>query len=267
MKVYVDVVLIENFIINVFLLYITMKLTAYKYTMKRMLFAGAVGSLYTLVMIFPSLKVLSVFPVQIIVALSMVRIICGKESIKGIVKISLVFFLTSFCLSGMCLFVHLKKEIYILGKVFHINNYSIKYSVLSMMVLFIIISRIYDYIKEETFIKDYMFDIEFTVNDKKIYAKGLLDTGNSIKEPITNLPCIILEKTLLENTDISNYGIYKIPYNTVSDSGFLNGIKVKEIKIKNENKIYKEIDAIICASDRKLSSKNDFNALLPRGIV
>ena len=267
MKIYVDVILMENFIINVFLLYSTMKLTSHKYNMKRMFFAGTIGSLYTLVMIVPSLKLLSIFPIQIMAALSMVRVACGKKSIKDIIKISLVFFVSSFCLSGICFFIHLKKEVYILGETFYINNYSIKYSLLAMMILFIIISRIYDYIKEETFIKNYIFDIEFSIKDKKVYAKGFLDTGNSIKEPVTNLPCIILEKKLLKNTDVSSCGIYKIPYNTVSDNGFFNGIKVKGIKIKHENNIYKEIDAIICFSEKKLSSKNDFNALLPRGIV
>ena len=39
--------------------------------------------------------------------------------------------------------------------------------------------------------------IEIEINNKKIITKAMIDTGNMLKEPITNIPVIVIEHVLL----------------------------------------------------------------------
>ncbi len=267
MKIYIDVIIIENLIINTFILYMTIKLAGWKCKFKRIFLAGFAGGLYALVMIVPALNILSFLPVQIAVVFIMGKIACGTIKFIDLLKFSIIFFIVSFSLSGICLFLSLRREIYVLGTEYKISSYSIKYSILAMMLLSIVIFRIYDYIKEKAFTTNYIFDVEINFNEQKICFKGFLDTGNSIKEPVTNLPCIIVEKDMFKEINIYNFNVYNIPYNTVSSNGFLKGIRVNKVRIKSKGTLYKEIDAVICICNKKFSAENDFNALLPRGIV
>lgn len=267
MKIYIDVVIIENFIVNVFLLMITMKLTSHKYRARDICLAGFIGSLYTLAVIIPSLKIFTFIPFQILIAYLMIKIVCRQTKFISRLRILVIFFVSTFSLSGICLYVSLKKQIYILGQVYNIENYSFKYIILAMMILFIAFFRIYDYIKENNFVKNYMYDIEMNIDGKEIKFKGFLDTGNGMKEPVTNLPCILVEKKLLSEFNIEKYGRYNISFNTIAKSGIMEGFRIKDIKIKCGKELYKEIDAIVCPCDRRFSTNNEYNALLPRGIL
>ena len=60
MKVYVDVIVFENFIIDLFLLRITCKVLKYK-SGKKIYFAALIGGLYSLVVVIKSLNFLK-FP-------------------------------------------------------------------------------------------------------------------------------------------------------------------------------------------------------------
>lgn len=267
MKVYVDVIIFENFIINTFILMLTMRLTAHKYKMINLFLAGFIGSMYTLVVIVPELAFFCLLPIQIFVAVIMLRIVTGKIILKDFLKTLCVFFISTFSLSGICFLCALQQNVYILGNRFEINIYSIKYIILSIMALFIICTRLYDYLKERTFIKNYIFDVELNIDNKKIKFKGFLDSGNSAREPVTNLPCIIVEESILQEINIRSFGIYHIPYTTVKESDDLIGIRINGIQIISEKKIFRKIDAIVCPCKEKFSEKNEFSALLPRGII
>ena len=67
MEIYLDIVLIENFVIDMFILLITAKLMHIKHNNKSLLLASSLGALYTVVSIFPKLKMFSLFPFQILV--------------------------------------------------------------------------------------------------------------------------------------------------------------------------------------------------------
>ena len=41
-------------------------------------------------------------------------------------------------------------------------------------------------------------DINLKINEKQIATKAMIDTGNLVKEPITNTPVVIVEESLLE---------------------------------------------------------------------
>ena len=147
-------------------------------------------------------------------------------------------------------------------------NNSIKQLILAVMIAYIVITRICDCIKDRAIIKNFLYDIYISKGDKSLLIKGFLDTGNELREPVSNLPCIILEENYFKEFNIPENEEYVINYNTINEIGQLRGFKVSGIKIRNDNSnTWSNVDAIICSCERKLSKSDDFQALLSRGVV
>lgn len=267
MEVYIDIILLENTLINIFILLITLKLVNLKYKRSLVYLAGIVGGLYTLAM-FSEVKVLTSFGVKLLVALVMIYIPIEERRITNILKATGVFFLITFTLGGICFSFVFTQNTYLVSRYFTINNYSIKYLVISMMAMFIVVIRIVDYIKERAVVKNFTYDIYIDSGEKTLLIKGFLDTGNELREPVTNLPCIIVENRYLKELNIKDEDKFLINYKTIKDKGSIKGFKGKNIRIRNcESEHWTNVEAIICECDSELSKENDFQALLSRGVV
>ena len=157
---------------------------------------------------------------------------------------------------------------YLLGKEFVIKNNSVKYTVLSVAVIFIITTRIVDLLKDRALVKNFLYDIYITEGTRTVLVKGFLDTGNELREPVTNLPCIIIENTYFDQFEIADDKKFIIKYDTINEIGEIKGFKGKNIMIRNEeSNSWSKVDAIICGCERKLSKEDEFQALLSRGLV
>lgn len=265
MVVYIDVMLFENFIINLFLLLLSFKLLRFNYK-KSIYLSAIVGSIYTLVL-FLEWPLGTSFIVKILVAVLMIIIAIKERKITNILKCVVGFFILSFTLSGVCFSFALMQNQYSLIQSFEINNYSIKYIIISIMILYIVVVRSYEYLRERVLIKSLIYDIEISVNKNIFYIKGFLDTGNELREPVTNLPCIIIEERYLKEVQIPEREYFNISYSTIGEDGKMRGFKGEKVRIKNSDEDWRTIDAVICSCKNKLSKENDFNALLSRGII
>ena len=267
MIVYADVFFIENFIVNLFLLSVTMRCLKHKSPFFLLLTAAFIGAIYSFVMIIPKLNFLAIMPVELLTAYLMIRVSYGKTTFINMLKVLGAFLMLTFTLSGICFLFSLKHNYYMLSGNFKIEKYSIKYIMLALMIIFIFLDRLIEYIKDKVAVNSYIYIIEFEI-DGRIYSfRSFLDTGNELREPVTNLPCILIEKDLLSMFNFNNQNIYNIPYNAIGYGGNLKGIRINNIKIKGRELWYRQVDAIICPCVEKLSRENEFNALLSRGIL
>lgn len=265
MVVYIDILIIENFIVNLFLLITTMKLLKYKYD-KKIYISSVIGSIYTLVIFLENNIFTSLF-FKILIVVLMVALISKKILLTKIIKMTLTFFLLSFTLCGLSFAVSLMDNPFNILEGFSINNFKVKNLILSLMVIYIITIRIVAVIRDRANLCNFIFDIELKDEKITLYLKGLLDTGNGLREPVTNLPCIIIEKDIMESLNFISNERYFINFNTVSEEGSLQGIKTSNIRIKQDNSEWINIEAIICSCKNKLSKENEFNALLSRGVI
>lgn len=267
MEIYVDVIIMENFIINLFLLLLTFRLLRFQYKNAGIYIASLIGALYTLV-IFMDVKFLTSLIFKVFVAIVMISITIDTRKIINILKATITFFIMSFILCGVCFGMVVMQNNYVLGEEFSISNYSIKWLLLSLMILYIVIVRFYDYLKERALIKNFIYDIYINVGGKILTLKAFLDTGNELRETVSNLPCIIIEDKYLEDIEVKEEDKYVINYNTITEKGKLKGFKGDKIMIRNNLKDeWTTIDAIICGSPMILSKDNDYQALLSRGVI
>ncbi|MBD7914144.1 sigma-E processing peptidase SpoIIGA [Clostridium sp. Sa3CUN1] len=265
MVVYIDILLIENFIINLFLLLITLKALRYKYY-KSIYIAALFGALYTLI-IFMDNKILVSLPFKIIVVLLMIIISTKNLKIIKVLKSSVVFILMSFTLCGFTFAFSMIDNSNSIFEKFSINKYSIKYLIISVMILYIVSVRVTEYLRDRNLLNNFIYDIEIFNGKKSIFIKGLLDTGNALREPVTNLPCIIVESDFFNDLELNSNNEFLIPYSTIGEDGLLKGFKSKDIRIRGEDKKWRNVEVILCECKNKLSKENDFNALLSRGVI
>lgn len=267
MEVYLDIFIFENFIINLFLLLLTFKIQRIRYNVKLLYFSSLLGAIYALV-IFYNVMILTSILVKIIVSILMIYLAIETKQILTIIKSTFVFFMLAFVLGGMCFSFVVMQNTYIVGQNFTIENNSFKEVLLAVIIVFICITRITDFIKERTLIKNFIYDIYIKEGNNTLQIKGFLDTGNELREPVTNLPCILIEKNYFNQFKIKDEDKYIIRYKTISADGAVKGFKGDNIRIRNEeSEEWINIDAIICECEGKLSKSDEFQALLSRGIV
>lgn len=268
MDVYVDVVLAENFIINFFLLLITTQIIKMKGENKRLILSSSIGAVYTLLMFIPETTILVSLPAKLIMAAFMLFIVIGRRHPVLYFKSFICFILLSFLLCGLCFGIALFQNPYSFEANYTITSYLFKYVLFALMILYIITNRVVLFIKDRISISKFIYDIDIEYEGKCVSLRGFLDTGNSLTEPVTSLPVIIVEKAVLGNIEFDKDKCFYIPYKVIN--GFndkLLGFKVDKIKIYKDNGESEYKEAIVCLCNTKLSNNREFEALLSRGVI
>lgn len=263
--VWLDCLILENFIINYFLIFITSQTIRQNLNNKRLFIASALSSLYVITLLYRKLRLFSLLPFKLIVALGII-IFCFKfNSLLLYIKTFCIYVLYSMLLAGVSFFLQCESNSSLYGFM-DMKRFPIKKLSLSIILLYLFINRVVIYIKDRREVSNLIYSIEISVDNKEKKIEGFLDTGNELKEPATGLPVIIVERNIFRDTNLNKYDKYFIPYKTVSTSSSkLEGFIPDEISICNNNNI-EHIEAIIGLCDSKLSDHNDYQALLCRGL-
>lgn len=263
MVIFIDLILLENLIVNYFLLFITAQTLSIKINYKRILITSVCAALYTLVIFIDELKFLTTIPVTLLIALLIVYSAFGKNKFFFILKATLIYLGYTFVVAGIIVYME-NKNIYRLK----IENFHARKLFLALMIIYIIGYRVVTYLISLQKVKSYTYNIEIFIKEEKINIKALLDTGNELKEPITNLPVIIVEKEALASIDSKRYEKMYIPFKAVNgQTNFLYGFKPDKIKINYDDDNFQFKNAIIGICDTKLSEHNEYQGLLSRDII
>lgn len=105
----------------------------------------------------------------------------------------------------------------------------------------------------------------FFFDGNKIRVKALIDTGNSLVEPISKKPVSIIEKESLEGCldSLRANDFRVIPFCSVGESkGVLQGFTVKKIIIYGRERIYISKKIMIGIAQDKISVKNGYQMIL-----
>ena len=225
----------------------------------------------------------------------MIYIAFNSSTLKELLKQLLIFYMTSFVFGGAALsLIHfIKPQQALTQNGIYIGEYPLKVVFLGGIVGFTIIVIAFKTIKSKLSSNDIFYDIDVYLENKKIETKAMIDTGNMLKEPITNIPVIIIEHTLLyevipkqilNNIDeilLGNFGNIEnevkekyvtklrfIPFSSIGKAnGMLLGIKADKLIIKNEEET-KEIEKVILAIyNKSLTKRGEYRALLGINII
>lgn len=265
MIIYIDILIFQNLVVNLFLLYITARTLRLKVELRYIIVAAAIGSTYVITLIYPQLKGFSTLPFKIMIALILILISFRKRKVIFNIKALSIFILYSMLLAGACMFIQYNEEYDISN--FVIINFSYKKLMLSIMIIYILIDRIIIYIKDRKDLKSLIYDVDIVLKNSEKKIRAFLDTGNELREPATNLPVVIVEKKVFKDIDLNLYDKFYIPYRVVNgQSGNLQGFKPLCIRIHRREECQNR-EVIVAFCEERLSDFNDYEALLSRGVM
>ena len=298
MYIYAEYLLIENFIINYIILYVTKRFTRTDTHMVRIILSALLGSIYTLIVFIPSLQFMANFVGKISISIVLIIIAFNPLRIKKFMKLFATFYTVSFVFAGgsFALFYLTNSKVYFGEGIFYIKNISgLKPSILIVgIIISIIFYKIASQFIYGKISKENMYvNLTVKLKDKKAKFKGLVDTGNSLMDPITNIPVIIVEfsaiKELLpysiqeiftinneDDLNIISKVMYKsdekikfrlIPFKSIGkNNGMLLVFKPDRVIIEN-NEDYQISDIVIGIYNNHLTKDNDYAALLHPEII
>ena len=289
MTVYVDIIFIENLIINYIILYAVGIISKLKINQFRIIISSIIGALYSVIYYIANVGIYQNFILKIILSIVMVYIAYETKNFKGLIKKIVLFYLVSFVFAGASLgiiYMVNSQNVTIQNGIL-VGSYTIKTILIGIIIAFIIIVTGFSIVKTKLSKKDLICDIKVKINEKELETKAMIDTGNFLKEPITNIPVVVLEHTLLYDfipkeilnniekilggdfseipANIQSQYISRlkvIPFSTLGkQNGMLLGIKADKLIIEDEeNKIIDKV--IIGIYNKSLTKRGEYRALV-----
>lgn len=295
MTVYIDVVFLENLILNVIILYATSLIAKINLKIIRTLISASIGSIYAIMYYIFQIGLYSNIIFKFVLSVIMIYVAFNPKEFKTLLKVLILFYLTSFVFGGASLsviyLVNAQKINIQNGMI--IGKYTMNTILTGIIIAFIVIVIAFKIIKSKISKNDLFCDIRFKINNKEIKTKAMLDTGNLLKEPITNIPVVVAEHKLLYNVipneildnienilggdlenisdEVKNEYISKlkvIPFTSLGkQNGMLLGIKADELIVEEMNSEKKIDKVIIGIYNKELSKKRTYSALIGIDVI
>lgn len=295
LTIYVDVVLIENLIMNYIILLATGLILKIKIKHIRLILSSLLGAVYSIVAYSDILAIYTSMIVKIILSVLMVYIAFYPQNLKKLWKDLLFFYLTSFVFGGVAfaLIYIIKPQDILMKNGLFLGTYPLKTIILGSIIAFLLITTTFAIVKNKISKKDLFCEIEIKLNDKVIKTRAMLDTGNMLKEPITNTPVVVIERSLLYECmpkEILNHieeimggdfshipdkiteeyqrKLKLIPFSSLGkQNGMLLGIKPEYVKIITEEQEEIKEKVILGIYQQSLTKKGEYQALMGIEII
>lgn len=288
MTIYIDVILLENLCMNYIILFGTAYISKIKRKHIRLILSSLIGAVYAVLAYTNIFPLYSNIIVKIILSICMIYVAFIPKTFKGLLKELVVFYLVSFSLGGCAfalLYIVRPQDIFMVDGVL-IGTYPIKIALLGGILGFVITYISFKVVKTKIGKKELIYTIHIKIEDKELETKVLLDTGNMLKDPISNMPVALIEreklrdiipKSILENTEKiwggeleekdENIEFRKrlrfIPFTSVGkQNGMILGVKVDEIRIITDVDEMIKNNAIIGIYEKNFSKTNKYFGIM-----
>ena len=288
MTIYIDVILLENLCMNYIILFGTAYISKIKRKHIRLILSSLIGAVYAVLAYTNIFPLYSNIIVKIILSICMIYVAFIPKTFKGLLKELVVFYLVSFSLGGCAfalLYIVRPQDIFMVDGVL-IGTYPIKIALLGGILGFVITYISFKVVKTRMSKKELIYTIHIKIEDKELETKVLLDTGNMLKDPISNMPVALIEreklkeiipKSILENTEKiwggeleekdENIEFRKrlrfIPFTSVGkQNGMILGVKVDEIRIITDVDETIKNNAIIGIYEKNFSKTNKYFGIM-----
>lgn len=201
MTIYLDVILMENICMNYIILFATGLILKVNIKQIRVIISSLLGGVYAILSFAPILEIYSNVLFKIIMSIIMVYIAFNAKNIKTLIKQVILFYLVSFAFGGCAFFLlyFIRPQDILMRNGYLTGTYPIKIALLGGIVGFVIVNIAFKIVKAKISKKDMFCDIEIYFRGKSASIRAMIDTGNLLKEPISGMPVIVVEKQELED--------------------------------------------------------------------
>lgn len=286
--VYIDVLMVENILMNFMLLYAVNRFCKCKASILRLSLASFFGALYILTVFLPELYVLYSLSMKIIISIIMIIIAFSPYTLRQIVKLLLLFYITAFLACGaiMGVFYLSDMNVEVVNGNFSINNISAYHIIIGSIVAISIVKVAFDFLENHYSMEKRRIKLDVFQDGKKCELNALVDTGNTLRDPLTGNHVIVafinaispimpsevqqsicfsknydeLNEVLIDSSVKKRIRI--IPFKALgTENGVLTALRVDYVvvKYKKQNIIVK--DVLIALYEKPISEDGSFDAL------
>lgn len=290
--VYVDVLFATNLVVNYLLLLATGKLAGRIVNARRLLLASALGALYAASALVCPLNAAYSLPARLAFGLFMVALSFPGQKLQSFITVAVSFYLCSAMAAGTAMALQSYRVSILLqnpvvpsdGDVVH---WWIVASSLAVLSVFPVIARAGGFQPGKPLP---LMGLELEVGGRTLGLTGLVDTGNNLRDPVSNLPVVVVDWEPLRKImpgEVSAFFLSTwdsmperlsdtpmgkrlrlIPYESLSGrKGVLPGFRPDHVVILEKNGQRVKKDAIVGVSGERLSPSGLYQALLHPDLV
>lgn len=285
MTIYVDIIFLENMFMNCIILLATGIILKNDVKILRILISSLIGSIYAIIIYTSDIKIYSNIFLKIFLSLAITYTAFKPQNIKSFFKHLVIFYLTSFTFGGVAFallyFVRPQDILFQNGAL--IGTYPIKIILAGGVLGFIIITFAFKSIKGRLSRKDMYCNVKIKSGENECNIISIIDTGNFLREPITKMPVIVIEKRKLskvfpnkildniakiingDEIDLGEYAskIRAIPFKSLGkENGLILGIKLDNLEIDYQDINHKLSNVIIGIYNGVLSRNDRYSGLV-----
>lgn len=290
--IYIDVLFVVNLIVNYILLLVCCVFSGLKRNYYRITSGAFIGACYAVLIFFPNFSVIYSTICKMLISMLIVAVSFPFYSIRNYIKALLIFYVVSFGFGGCVLGIFYFSDIGTrLGAVYSngVLYFNLPWTILAVSgAVFYVAAKLFDFFSGKVFhghsLKKKLY-LSFGKNTAEITA--LMDTGNSLMDPVSLSPVIIVEYKLLKNlfdeeiktsldrigrdnitwimSDVAEKGLPArlIPFSSLGkDNGMLIGFVPDHAEIRDECGIKVLNKCVVGLYDRPLSKDRSYGALL-----
>ena len=245
MVVYYDLIILMNFIYQFGVFGITNRILHMGASTLRIIFAAIAGCVaYVLtIVIINDVKdhYIPVLLISMIVDVIISVLVFHIVSIKQLLKTLLTETAICICLAG------------VLGLLnnFGYNSYLLLTGMMAVIFLVLMISTIRNMFAQHVLSRESVVSVVLKQGDRSCTSYGLLDSGNTLIDPISGAPVCIMTMDLFQklfpDTDVHSLNGYRmIPYSSVGKSkGLMDAFFLETMEVKKEEVSY--YHHVLCA--------------------
>lgn len=296
MVVYAEYVFLENFVMNYMILSLTSRFGKAMVKKIRLALASGIGALYAFIIFFPSLHFLLSTLMKFACSLVMIIVAFSPYRFKEFFRLLGIFYLITLIFggAGFALFYFTNFNGIVSNGIFYTTNITLKTVIIACGMGYILIHFSWGYLQKQFSKEKILTKVEIEMGGARVTLTGMVDTGNSLVDPITRYPVVIVEYDAIadlvpqplqesfKGTSFPSFDqpfwerehnlwltrLRMIPFQALgTENGMLIGFKPDEVIIEKESERRKFQEIIIAIYSKKLSRSGEYRALLHPDLV
>lgn len=284
--VYADITFLLNFIMDFLILWVTVRLTGVPIAYLRLSTAALLGGVYAVGYLYLDMSWGYSLPMKVLVSVLLVIIAVFPHTWNEFKKSLLLFYGINFMVAGASIGVSYLVQ--------SSNPMVFSYWWLLAGIVCALLLGIYgkNWLNSRIIPKLLKFPVQLTFDQNRCSGQGFVDTGNGLRDPLTNRPVIIAEyhllkgclpadfqsaledsrtqEEMLDKLSQSSWAnrLRLIPFTSIGKkNGLLVGIRADEIKVALGKKDIEHSNMVIGIYQDRLSPEDRYQLLIPCEIL
>ncbi|MCQ5363831.1 sigma-E processing peptidase SpoIIGA [Anoxybacillus salavatliensis] len=195
--IYADVVWLLNFCFDAMLLWLAAIMLKRRVRLWRLMLSALFGSLLVLLVFTPFAYMTSHFVTKLVISFVIVWICFGFHRFRFFIENVLAFYFATFMLGGGMVAFHflLQSEMtpYSSGWLTHSTSISWLFVIIMFPILWLLSKVQMGTIREKKLRFEHVISVRVTCFGQTVSLQGLVDSGNQLRDPLTNTPVMIVE--------------------------------------------------------------------------